>query len=223
MVVSTTVNTIMKPLNQLLTVTKYKKFKKPFLAIQSKSKSRLNQPVQNKLTHRWEPHHTNNITRYTSFILSGGWCSWRIFDLSQKVYLHVRADTFNLMTKLRFQKYLPQIMPFLNKLTYLEWNGYPLKSLPQPFCVEQLIQICLPHINIGAGCRCVCVTKTKTDHQTSDVVVKETILYQILHKIWSKTITHPSCVSTKHEAANLVFITTIDHFLKTGETMSPPW
>nr|WIL60046.1 nodulation protein [Melilotus officinalis] len=85
-----------------------------------------------------------------------------IFDLSQKLDIHVQADTFNLMTKLRFLKFhvpsgkkrlgtvhLPEnIMPFFDKLAYLEWNGYPLKSLPQPFCAEQLIQICLPHSNI---------------------------------------------------------------------------
>ncbi|RHN39338.1 putative leucine-rich repeat domain, L domain-containing protein [Medicago truncatula] len=39
-------------------------------------------------------------------------------------------------------------MPFFDKLTYLEWNGYPLKSLPEPFHAEQLIQISLPHSNI---------------------------------------------------------------------------
>ncbi|MCH87341.1 disease resistance protein, partial [Trifolium medium] len=45
--------------------------------------------------------------------------------------------------------HLPEnIMPFFDKLTYLEWNGYPLKTLPQPFRAEQLIQICLPHRNI---------------------------------------------------------------------------
>ncbi|MCH79769.1 disease resistance protein, partial [Trifolium medium] len=85
-----------------------------------------------------------------------------IFDLSQKVDLRFRAGRFNLMSKLRFLKFhipsgkkrlgtvhLPEnIMPFLDKLTYLEWNGYPLKSLPQPFRAEQLIQICLPHSKI---------------------------------------------------------------------------
>ncbi|XP_058743511.1 TMV resistance protein N-like isoform X2 [Vicia villosa] len=85
-----------------------------------------------------------------------------IFDLSQKLDLNVQADTFNLMTKLRFLKFhvpsgkkklgtvhLPKnIMPFFDKLTYLEWSGYPLKSLPQPFRAEQLIHICLPNSNI---------------------------------------------------------------------------
>ncbi|XP_058750284.1 disease resistance-like protein DSC1 [Vicia villosa] len=85
-----------------------------------------------------------------------------LFDLSQKLDLEVQAYTFKLMTKLRFLKFhvpkgkkklanvhLPiNIKPFFTKLTYLEWNGYPLKFLPQPFCAEQLIQICLPHSNI---------------------------------------------------------------------------
>jgi len=82
--------------------------------------------------------------------------------LSQKVDIHVQADAFKLMHKLRFLKFhipkgkkklgsvhLPEnIMPFFDKLKYLEWNGYPLKSLPEPFHAEQLIQICLPHSNI---------------------------------------------------------------------------
>ncbi|CAK8560350.1 unnamed protein product [Lathyrus sativus] len=85
-----------------------------------------------------------------------------ILDLSQKLDLEVEADTFNLMTELRFLKFhvpkgkkklgtvhLPENFKlYFNKLTYLEWNGYPLKSLPQPFRAEQLIQICLPYSNI---------------------------------------------------------------------------
>ncbi|WJX86438.1 hypothetical protein P8452_68747 [Trifolium repens] len=86
-----------------------------------------------------------------------------IFDLSQKVDLHVQEDTFNLMAKLRYLRlyvplgkkictnlYLPDqdILPFSYKLRYLEWYGYPLKSLPQPFCVEFLVEIRLPHSRV---------------------------------------------------------------------------
>ncbi|MCH94176.1 disease resistance protein, partial [Trifolium medium] len=85
-----------------------------------------------------------------------------IFDLSQKGDLHVRADTFNMMTKLRFLRlYVPltkkrsrniyhpeDMMPFSDKLRYLEWNGCPLKSLPHPFCAELLVEIHLPHSNV---------------------------------------------------------------------------
>jgi hypothetical protein len=83
--------------------------------------------------------------------------------LSQKVDLHVQEDTFNLMAKLRYLRlyvplgkkicaklYLPDqgILPFSDKLRYLEWYGYPLKSLPQPFCVEFLVEIRLPHSRV---------------------------------------------------------------------------
>ncbi|CAI8601449.1 unnamed protein product [Vicia faba] len=85
-----------------------------------------------------------------------------ILDLSQNLDLEVQADTFNLMTELRFLKFhVPKgkkklgtvhlsknFKLFFDKLAYLEWNGYPLKSLPEPIRVEQLIQICLPHSNI---------------------------------------------------------------------------
>lgn len=85
-----------------------------------------------------------------------------ILDLSQKGDLHVRANTFNKMTKLRFLRlYVPlskkisttirhpeDMMPFSDKLRYLEWNGCPLKSLPQVFCAELLVEIHLPHSNV---------------------------------------------------------------------------
>ncbi|AET01610.2 disease resistance protein (TIR-NBS-LRR class), putative [Medicago truncatula] len=86
-----------------------------------------------------------------------------IFDLSQKVNLHIQANTFNEMTYLRFLKlYVPMgkekstklyppdqgIMPFSDELRYLEWSEYPFKSLPHPFCAEYLVEIHLPHSNI---------------------------------------------------------------------------
>jgi hypothetical protein len=40
------------------------------------------------------------------------------------------------------------IMQFPDKLRYLEWNGYPLKCLPDPFCAEFLVEICLPRSNV---------------------------------------------------------------------------
>nr|WIL60047.1 nodulation protein [Melilotus officinalis] len=86
-----------------------------------------------------------------------------IFDLSQHVSLYVRDDTFNMMVDLRFLKlYVPVgkkglatlhhsdqgIMQFSDKLRYLEWNGYPVKSLPRHFCAELLVEIRLPHSHV---------------------------------------------------------------------------
>ncbi|XP_061370321.1 disease resistance protein RPV1-like [Gastrolobium bilobum] len=90
-------------------------------------------------------------------------------DLSQKVDLHLRADTFNMMTSLRYLKlYVPlgkkrsttvypphkvfmwmhYRLPFSDKLRYLEWHGYPLKSLPPHFCAKLLVEIRLPHSDV---------------------------------------------------------------------------
>lgn len=66
------------------------------------------------------------------------------------------------MTELRFLRlYVPlgkkrltsvsipeYIMPFSDKLRYLEWDGYLLKTLPQPFCAELLVEIRLPHSEV---------------------------------------------------------------------------
>ncbi|KAJ1420330.1 disease resistance protein [Sesbania bispinosa] len=83
-------------------------------------------------------------------------------DLSQKVDLHLRADTFNMMTKLRFLRlyvplgkkrsgvvYCPTTpMPLPDTLRYFEWNGYPFKSLPPSFCAKLLVEIRLPHSDV---------------------------------------------------------------------------
>ncbi|MCI29181.1 disease resistance protein, partial [Trifolium medium] len=85
-----------------------------------------------------------------------------LFDLSQKVELLVQVDTFTKMTELRFLRLnvplgktrlttvsIPKdIKPFSDKLRYLEWNGYPLKTLPQPFCAKLLVEIHLPHSDV---------------------------------------------------------------------------
>lgn len=84
------------------------------------------------------------------------------FDLSQKVKLDVRVDTFIRMTELRFLRLtvplrkerlttvsIPEdLLPFPDKLRYLEWNGYSLKTLPFPFCAELLVEIRLPHSDV---------------------------------------------------------------------------
>jgi hypothetical protein len=101
-----------------------------------------------------------------------------ILDLSEKGDLHVQADTFYMMTKLKFLRlYLPlskkrsatihhpeDMMPFSNKLRYLEWNACSLKSLPEPFFAELLVEIHLPHSNVKylwqgvqvGVCVCIC-------------------------------------------------------------------
>lgn len=40
------------------------------------------------------------------------------------------------------------IIQFSDKLRYIEWNGYPLKCLPDPFCAEFIVEIRLPHSSV---------------------------------------------------------------------------
>ncbi|XP_027336638.1 disease resistance-like protein DSC1 [Abrus precatorius] len=83
-------------------------------------------------------------------------------DLSANVDLQFTADTFNMMSKLRLLRlYVPLGKTRLanvehpevfdrcsDELRYLEWNGYPLKSLPQNFCAIFLVEIRMPHSNV---------------------------------------------------------------------------
>ncbi|KAK7349263.1 hypothetical protein VNO77_06491 [Canavalia gladiata] len=83
-------------------------------------------------------------------------------DLSQIVDLHLSADTFNRMPNLRFlQLYVPtskisrvvylhrtDLEAFSDELRYLEWNGFPFKSLPPTFCAKFLVQIYMPHSHV---------------------------------------------------------------------------
>ncbi|XP_020217919.1 disease resistance-like protein DSC1 [Cajanus cajan] len=82
-------------------------------------------------------------------------------DLSQIENVRWKADTFNMMTNLRFLKlYVPSGKKSGNvhhcgvfsklsaKLRYLEWNGCFLKSLPVTFCAKMLVEICMPHSHV---------------------------------------------------------------------------
>ncbi|KAL1340247.1 hypothetical protein AAHE18_U104800 [Arachis hypogaea] len=75
-------------------------------------------------------------------------------DLSQIDDLHLNANAFSIMTELRFLKlhtpcgkisgnmdYPIVLDQFSSKLSYLEWNGYRLKSLPESFCATKLVEI----------------------------------------------------------------------------------
>jgi len=84
-------------------------------------------------------------------------------DLSQIKGLILHADTFTKMKTLRFLKFyntlgqsardtyldLPATLePFSDKLTYIEWVGYPFESLPSPFCAKFLVEIHMPHSKV---------------------------------------------------------------------------
>ncbi|XP_027336420.1 disease resistance-like protein DSC1 [Abrus precatorius] len=82
-----------------------------------------------------------------------------ILDLSEIGDLKLCDDTFKRMTKLRFLKfhsdkrscnvYLPSgLKQFSGQLRYLEWNGYPLDSLPSSFCPEKLVKLYMPHSHV---------------------------------------------------------------------------
>ncbi|XP_028785152.1 disease resistance protein RML1B-like [Neltuma alba] len=73
-------------------------------------------------------------------------------DVSQIKDLHLGADIFKKMPNMRILKFysrwgpshvhLPEGLRFLpNKMRYLEWYGFPLKSLPSTFCPEKLVKL----------------------------------------------------------------------------------
>ncbi|MED6136416.1 hypothetical protein PIB30_055963 [Stylosanthes scabra] len=83
-------------------------------------------------------------------------------DLSQIGDLCLNAHTFRNMPHLRFLKlyapwdekapnvYVPKTLKlFCAKLRYLEWNRYPLNSLPSRFCTEKLVELRMPNSQIS--------------------------------------------------------------------------
>ncbi|KAI9119699.1 hypothetical protein K1719_009088 [Acacia pycnantha] len=84
-----------------------------------------------------------------------------MLDVPQIKDIQFNAKTFKRMSNLRFLKfysdlnhcsshvYLPQVLEFLpNKIKYLEWYGYPLKSLPPTFCPENLVELHMPNSHV---------------------------------------------------------------------------
>ena len=85
-----------------------------------------------------------------------------MLDLSQTRVLHLHADTFKKMPKLRFLKFYTSGHPrssnvysptalesFSDELRHLEWSGYPLKSLPSTFCAEKLVELRMPRSQVS--------------------------------------------------------------------------
>lgn len=74
-----------------------------------------------------------------------------ILDVSQISDLPLSYETFSRMINIRFLKFymgrgrtcnllLPSGLKSLpNKLMYLQWDGYPSKSLPSTFCTDNLV------------------------------------------------------------------------------------
>ncbi|XP_027357340.1 disease resistance-like protein DSC1 [Abrus precatorius] len=82
-------------------------------------------------------------------------------DLSEIEDLQVNADALSMMTNLRILKlYVPfgnrsgkvhwsgVLSKLSDKLRYLEWHGYPLKSLPASFSAKRLVEIHMRHSNL---------------------------------------------------------------------------
>ncbi|XP_028752097.1 disease resistance-like protein DSC1 [Neltuma alba] len=80
-------------------------------------------------------------------------------DVSQIRDLYLEADIFKKMPNMRFLKlysdsgsshvHLPEGLKFLsNKMRYLEWCGFPLKSLPSTLCPEKLVKLCMPNSHL---------------------------------------------------------------------------
>ncbi|CAJ1971891.1 unnamed protein product [Sphenostylis stenocarpa] len=108
----------------------------------------------------WDPEEVYDVltnNRGTGAI-EGIW-----LDITQNTNINLSSKAFRKMPNLRllaFQSsnedseiinslYLPKGLQFLPKnLRYLEWNGYPLKSLPSSFFPEKLVEISMPFSNV---------------------------------------------------------------------------
>ncbi|XP_028795550.1 protein SUPPRESSOR OF npr1-1, CONSTITUTIVE 1-like [Neltuma alba] len=77
-----------------------------------------------------------------------------VLDLSKIRHVHLSIDTFKKMSNLRFIKFyslkdrrsckvdLSSGLELLSeRLRYLQWDGYPLESLPSSFCPEKLVEL----------------------------------------------------------------------------------
>ncbi|MED6180974.1 hypothetical protein PIB30_014953 [Stylosanthes scabra] len=84
-------------------------------------------------------------------------------NLSEAKNLHLNANTFRNMPRLRFLKLyystsgderssnvtVPTTLEkFCDELRYLEWSGYPLSYLPSPFCAEKLVELHMPNSQV---------------------------------------------------------------------------
>ncbi|MED6207176.1 hypothetical protein PIB30_033370 [Stylosanthes scabra] len=59
-------------------------------------------------------------------------------------------DFYNLLKNSESNVCVPTTLePFSAKLRYLEWNSYPLNSLPSRFCAEKLVEIRMPYSEIS--------------------------------------------------------------------------
>ncbi|KAL6271587.1 hypothetical protein ACE6H2_028498 [Prunus campanulata] len=82
------------------------------------------------------------------------------FDWSKIEKLHLNHANFEKMYQLRWLRVnYPQFLKNIalidsldlpNSLSYLEWEGYPLKSLPSKFSPENLVELHMPLSEVGA-------------------------------------------------------------------------
>lgn len=81
--------------------------------------------------------------------------------ISQTNEVRLSADTFKKMPNLIYLKiystadqlscnvHLPNgLESFSNKISYLEWIRYPLKSLPSNFCPKKLVELQIPESHV---------------------------------------------------------------------------
>ncbi|XP_054780446.1 disease resistance protein RPV1-like [Prosopis cineraria] len=102
----------------------------------------------------WNPYEIYDVLKYNrgTNAIKG-----IIVNLSQVRDMHLSANTFKKMTNLRFLKLYsptsrgessciidkgPNLFP--SSLRYLRWDNFLMKSLPLSFCVEKLVEICMP-------------------------------------------------------------------------------
>ncbi|RDX89018.1 TMV resistance protein N, partial [Mucuna pruriens] len=107
----------------------------------------------------WDPEEVCDVLKYNRGTES---IEGIILDLSKIEDLHLSFDTFTKMTNIRFLKfyneewssgckiYLPTngLKSLSDKLSYLQWHGYCLESLPSTFSPKLLVELSMPNSNL---------------------------------------------------------------------------
>ncbi|CAJ2668529.1 unnamed protein product [Trifolium pratense] len=109
-------------------------------------------------TRLWDPNEVYDVLKYNKGTKA---VEGITLDVSKIEDLHLKFDSFTKMYEMRFLKfyygncnvasniYLPDGLDSLSdKLRYLEWHRYCLKSLPSNFCAKYLVELSMPYSNL---------------------------------------------------------------------------
>ncbi|CAJ2651357.1 unnamed protein product [Trifolium pratense] len=110
-------------------------------------------------TRLWDPNEVYDVLKYNKGTKT---IEGITLDMSKVEDLHLKSNSFTKMSEMRFLKfyygkcngtsniYLPEngLDSLSDKLRYLEWHRYCLKSLPSKFSANLLVELSMPYSNL---------------------------------------------------------------------------